>query len=337
MKHIVPILVIIILLSSCKSIQLTSRYFDQENDYDRELLLGKVKTYTTYKTDKTDDSSIDDRMDKKVINKEFNNKGFITRYESFNDDGSLDIRIVKTYTNDTILRKEVRTVGNNNQVQITYSLDSIKEDDEIVGWIKKQYSVINKGGYNTEHIKVLDKNNRVKKSIFIQQGDTMKTTLFSMDYDENDKLIKISNTEVGGYADGNTSEIHYKYDKKGNLQEITSIPALSFSKVIYQYDKKNRVNRMTNYGIKTSYGGLMVVNSSEPQESIITETYYDSFYNPTRVITYAKDRSLIKAERIKYKYDGTGNWILKKVYVKDMDHRKWNYSYQLARNISYYL
>jgi len=336
MKYTVSILIVVALFTSCRSTLVTINSFNQEddfkNDYDRELLKGNVQTYAIYNNVTTQNGN----TDQKQLNVEFNDKGFITRFESYNEDGSLNIRIENIYTNDTILTETRRYLKNNQHVTIEYTTDTIKNDNKIIGWIKKQYSVMN-NGYNTEQIEILDENHDLSKSIMIQQGDTLHTTLHSMQYDENNRLIKSISTQVGGYKDGYSTTISYKYDKNGNVTEVICTPETRFSRVVYQYNKKNRMKLMTTYSIKPSYYmGAIIDNPSIPQEHIITETYFDSFLNPKKVITYTNDKLFVKAQKTKYKYDKTGNWVRQKVYEKNKDDKRWNYIYQLTREISYF-
>jgi hypothetical protein len=129
MKYLVSILIVVTLLTSCKSTQFSLNYFDQkndfENDYERELLKGKVQTYAVY----NNESSQNDSTDPKQLNVEFNDKGFITQFESYNKDGSLNFRIENKYTNDTILTETNRYYSDNQQVNVKYSIDSITKDD----------------------------------------------------------------------------------------------------------------------------------------------------------------------------------------------------------------
>jgi len=311
-KQIIKILGLL-LLFSCNTIDYNPKYKDFENSWERENLIGKVKTFEKYKANVSDFKT--GEADNPVIEfkKEFTELGNISYQEYFDNFGKLEQYIKNEYNekghrvksiseNFLMPSKSIETIEYNakgKQISVNIILN-----DTLTFNAKFEY---NNDGYliNQTEIQDQDTTNNIITYIFNESGNiTLKK--------------QIQNCKYGIYEYINT----FKYDNENNLLESQSKSNdFGSTKVIYSYDNKNRIEKITQY----------------QNDEIEKETLFDKFYNQILVRFY-DSVTLDKEMKYKYSFDNKGNWIERKIYMKEHfgKDKNWKPVYIETRKIEYY-
>jgi len=303
------------LLFGCNNIDYMPKYFDYENDLEKEKLIKKVKSLEQYKaniidfeTEKTENPIIEFR-------KEFTEKGNVSYqvyYDIFGNEKQLTTN--KYNKNDFLIEVISENILNNSK-----SIEELKYDTII----NKQISLhtIYNDTINYFVFFKYDKDKNIITATDIQNGDT---TLNKFDYkfNENGKILIKKVNQQGDF--GETEYItENDYDENGNLvMRIFKSEFVKENKTEYKYNDENRIELIAEYD-----EGLT-----------IKETFYDKYFNPILICNYI-DGKLNNQFKYKYTFDKVGNWIEKKVFVKQHtdNQNSWKFIFIETRNIEYYM
>jgi hypothetical protein len=302
-----------LLILSCSNTEYSPKYSDFDNDWERENLIGKVKTIEQYKANVTDSRIKDDEMPIIQIKKEFTETGKISYEEYFDSFGRLEY-----YNRNEFDSKDYKV--NSTSENFVTSSKSVQTNtfDTLISKIISVNINFNDSSYLSGFFKY-DKKDNLIAQLSIENGDTT-SNIFEYNYAVNGKILskkQIQRTENGIYEYLN----EFKYDLGSNLIELKNISEFSETSITYEYDNKSRIKKIA----ESNYG------------KIEKETFFDKFYNQTLVIFY-KNGSIIKEMKFDYELDKTGNWIKRKVFVKEYTRQeiKWIPIYSEIRKIEYY-
>lgn len=277
---------------SCNTIEHKPKYGDFANAWEKDNLIGKVKTLEHYKAKVIDYNTGEIENPKIDFKKFYTEFGKIAYQEYFDNNGKSVQYIKNTYDKDS------------NQIE-SISEDLIKSSKSIgkaefdkTGKTLSTTIIIN----DTLNYKVLfeyDNHGNLSNQKSIHNNDTSIIRI-EYKYREDGKILlkkQIENSEYG--INENTNE--FKYDPFGNLIEL--IYKSDFQgeiKSTYEYDSKNRIVKIAEY----------------QNGQIEKETFFDKYYNQISIKYYVK-AALNKEMKYEYDFDGKGNWIKKKVFVKE--------------------
>lgn len=311
------VLLLLLTLSACSSeSNVKHKYFDFNNALERSNLLGKVKEVILYES-KSIDSRNNEQKDLRLVS--------IKRFTSFGEFESIEI-----YDNSgkllSISKKEY-----NEKNKLIHSFDSslseIMVTEEFLEYDLNGNHYFSKGYFKTEtgenKMKVYiehDSMKNISKCKMIQDYDTAITE-YIYKYNSNKqkiskKQIQIHNNEKFEYL------TEFKYDNSGNLiEEISfdSIPVLRERKNEHEYSSENILKRTTNY--------------KNNQIEQITE--FDDSFNQVLIKFYG-DGYLTIQRKYEYQFDSFGNWIERKILIKQADSKEFIPMTKEMRKIVYY-
>lgn len=302
-----------------------------ENDWTKDQLKGKIKSYSESEYILLDDvSAIENDIGSRnrpwirQTNKNYDTKGNVIRetnydsagrlsfeiYQCFNEMGNLIEKIKKDIT-DTIYR-ETYLYGKNGVINEYYFY---KAQD-------LTYSYKDIFGYDY-------KGNLIERKSYNFNG-TLKREL-KYEYDQERNLIELQDDD---YSIDSFSRTSSKYDDKGNRIESTlSIPGdeTFIDKTTWRYNEKSYCIAITHLScgdsIKSelnetyfSYDdvGNTIEMKFSNRESFVRRTYkYDQMRNliEESMFTGAKFDKLVETVTYKYNYDNNGNWIMRIYFV----------------------
>jgi hypothetical protein len=302
-----------LLILSCSNTEYSPKYSDFDNDWERENLIGKVKTIEQYKANVTDSRIKDDEIPIIQIKKEFTETGKISYEEYFDSFGRLEY-----YNRNEFDSKDYKV--NSTSENFVTSSKSVQTNtfDTLINKIISVNINFNDSSYLSGFFKY-DKKDNLIAQLSIENGDTT-SNIFEYNYAVNGKILskkQIQRTENGIYEYLN----EFKYNLDSNLIELKNISEFSETSITYEYDNKSRIKKIA----ESNYG------------KIEKETFFDKFYNQTLVKFY-NNGSIIKEMQFDYELDKTGNWIKRKVFVKEHTSQeiKWIPIYSEIRKIEYY-
>lgn len=323
MKKQAIIVFLLGLLMSCNTIDFKPKYIDFENAWESENLIGRVKTLEQYKAKINNFKTGEKDLPLIEFKKEFTDKGNILNEDYYGDSGQINSTIKIEYNKkgqrikstskylliplNSTVTSEFNTAGKLISVCI-YQNDTLYEKD------KFEYN--NSGTLRT--------------NTSIRSTDT-SAGKYEYKYNEKGKIIWKKQTET---INNNRHEnfIEFKYDKNGNLMELLS-KAMSGNgspvnvvsdyeiKTAYEYDRKNRIKKTIKYA------------SGKIEE----EKEFDKFYNQLLVRFYDSG-ALNREMKYEYEFDAKGNWIERKVFLKQnfVQDKNWVPIFVETRKIEYY-
>ncbi|WP_163718769.1 hypothetical protein [Mangrovibacterium lignilyticum] len=310
-RQIIKILSFLFLIG-CNSVDYKPKYKDFANAWERENLIGKVKSLKQYKANVTDSEKGETENPIIEFNKEFTKSGYISYQEHFDNFGEL-----QQYTRNTYDKNGFRVESITENTVMPMKTEEKAVFDTI---IKKQISAHAKfnDSIKFDAFFKYDKNGNPIESMSIENGDT---TIDRLEYKYDDNMNIIVKKQIQK-VDSDIYEYltEYKYNHDGNYTELSFKSDFAETKSTYEYDKKNRLLKISEY------------QSGEIQK----ETTFDKFYNKTLVRYFANgnpNREMI----FEYKFDNKGNWIQNKVFVKEnLETNKLIQIYIETREIQYY-
>ncbi len=307
MKKLLLIIFGLIILTSCNNSDYKPKYTDFENDWEQDNLISKVKTLSQskayvkdFETEETENPVIE-------FKKAYTDFGEISYQEHFDIFGKLEqsfkneyndkgYRIKSTSKNHKMLSKLVTITEFNNQGKPISGEIIFNDTLEVEAeWEYDSY-----GNPTTQ--------------INIENGDTTHAFI-EFKYNKEGKVIEKKQID----DDENFNITKYKYDTKGNKIELIFISEfVEEMKSTYKLDKENRILKITQY------------NSNQIEK----ETLFDRFYNQTYVKFY-RNGVINREMKYKYDFDKNGNWIKRKVFMKEKN-KNFRFSYVEIREIEYY-
>ena len=310
-RQIIKILSFLFLIG-CNSVDYKPKYKDFENAWERENLIGKVKSLKQYKANVTDIETGETESPVIEFKKEFTESGYIFHEEHFDNFGNLQQYTKNIYDKNGF---RIESITENFLMPMKSSEKAIF--DTI---IKKQISAhaIFNDSIKFDAFFKYDENGNLIESMSIENADTT-IDRFEYEYDNNKNIIlkkQIQKVDSGFYE-----YIHeYKYNQEGNFVELSFKSDYAETKSTYEYDMNNRLQKISEY------------QSNEIQK----ETIFDKSYNKIRV-RFFENGNPIREMKFKYKYDNKGNWIKNEVFVKEnLETSKLIPIYTEIREIEYY-
>jgi hypothetical protein len=308
-RQIIKILGVLFLIG-CNNIDYVPKYKDFENDWERENLIGKVKTLKQLKANVKDFTT--GKIDKPTIEfkKEFTKAGKISYQEHFDNLGKLKQFIKNSYDKKGFRIESI----SENSIMPSKSVekavyDTITKNQISAHIIYNDTLIFDAFFKNDKHGNVIEQNN-------IQNGDTTSGS-FEYKYDNHGRIL--FKTQIDNEKNEYTNE--FKYNSEGNLIElINKSDFFGEMTSIYEYESKSRIIKITEY----------------KSGQIEKETSFDKFYNKTLILFYVNNE-LHKEMKYEYKFDKTGNWIMRDVFMKEyFGDRKTIPIFTETREIEYY-
>lgn len=292
MKKTIHLILILLLLFSCKKeLDIRPKYSDFETDLEAKNLFGNVKKYSLFRANiQGSDKS---QTEKPIIKlkESFNKSGFVKRMEYFDTFGKKQQITECFYDANDYLQKRTTKGGNfaKNMVEL------IKRDT-----IKKTEfrNITINDTLNIEFHSSFGKLDRIKEQIKIENGDTTYVR-YNYKFDSNNNIILLEEIE-----NETKTVTENKYDQNGNIVES-----------INGFDNfKMKTVRIYKAGQITKIEYYSIFDDSEQLLESVTE--FDKYYNPINEKTY-QDSKLKRETKNEYKFDDNGNWIIKTVSLKE--------------------
>lgn len=283
---------LIFIFSCSNNVENRIKYGDFENDWERDNMFGKVKSIEQYKANVIDFESEKTEEPIIVFKKKYTDFGKISYQENYDNLGEL-IQLLKNEYND----KKQRVKSNFENLVIPSKSIETAEFNEKGEQIYAH--VVFDDTLKFKAILEYDEYSNLISQENIQNGDTTSES-YEYKYDNNGKILwkkQIEKSENGI----NQSFNDFKYDQNGNLIEVL-FESEYFGKMksTYEYDNNNRIEKITEY----------------QSGQIEKETLFDENYNQI-LIKFYKRGELNKEMKSEYDFDSKGNWIERKVFVKE--------------------
>jgi len=297
---------------SCSNVDYKPKYKDFENSWERENLIGKVKTHEQYKANVIDFETGETEKPIIEFKKEYTKAGNISYQEYFDNFGNIEQYVKNEFDNKGYRTKSV----SENFIMSSKSIETAKYDT----LIKKQVSVhvVYNDTIDFDAFFIYNQNGNLTEQKSIQDRDT---TSNQFEYKFNDKEEILLKKQIQNSEYGNSVYLNeFKYDQNGNLIKLSNKSEFGESISTYKYDGENRIKKLTEY----------------TSGQIEKETVFDEYYNQTLVRFYVSN-ALHKEMIYEYKFDNTGNWIKRDVFMKEhFGHKKTLPIYTETRQIEYY-
>lgn len=310
-KQIVKILVLLLFIG-CNNIEYKPKYKDFANAWERENLIGKVKNLEQYKANVIDFKTGETENPIIQFKNEYTKTGNVSYEEFFDSFGKL-----QQYTKNEYSKNDYRIKTISENFEMSFKSIEIPQFDSLIG---KQVSTSVKYNDSIEfdaYFKYDDFGN-IKEQMSIQNGDTT-SCFFDYKYNNNGEILwrkQIENNEYGVTEFFN----EFIYDKNGNLSEvINKSEVFGQMKSKYKYDTQNRIKMISQY----------------EGDKVIEETQFDNHYNKT-CVKYFHNGTLNREMLFDYDFDQKGNWITRKVSIKQSRDNKKYHAYTETRKIEYY-
>jgi len=321
-KHTI-LFVLSVLLMGCNHTDNKPKYFDFENAWESENLIGNVKTLEQYKAQVNNPETGEKDLPLIVFKKEFTENGNILIEEYYGDTGQISSVLKIEYdkngkkiksTSKSFLFPINSTVISEYNAAGNISTASIYQNDTL--YEKGSFE------YNSE--------GRLIAETSIRKADTATGT-YAYKFDENGKIRWKKQTEIINNS-RHENFIGFTYDKHGNLVEILNkafygnspsdkaVPEYE-NKTMYEYDLKNRIRKTLRY------------ESGEIKE----EKEFDKYYNQV-LVKYYTGGTLNREMKYEYEFDAQGNWIERKTFLKQhtSQDKNWIPVFVETRKIVYY-
>ncbi|MDC8004361.1 hypothetical protein POV27_09880 [Aureisphaera galaxeae] len=292
MKNAICFILLAVLCIACQNEpKVQPKYSNFETDLEERNLFGKVKSYDQ-RIARIEGGNLTSMKDPVLnLTEEFSENGALLKSESFDVFGASQQTIAHYFDDSEFLVKSV-TINKQGPIGKTVQLierDTINSRETI--------KVTLNDTMNYEFHSRFDASDRIAEQIKIEKGDTT-VVRYAYEYDANQNLIR--STETSG--EENTINT-FTYDENGNMIESIWEADHFKSRTLTKY-KDNRITEIHYYNIYP--------DGTEHLESI---TQYDEYYNPTNTKSY-RDNELDNETKMEYELDDQGNWIKKKMYLK---------------------
>lgn len=311
------------LLMSCNNIDYKPKYIDFENALESENLIGRVKTLEQYKAKVNNFITGEKDIPLIEFKKEFTENGNISNEEHYGDSGQITSFIKNEYN------KNGQTIKSTSKYLLIPLNSTVTNEFNIAGKLISSSIYQNDTLYEKDKFEY-DSSGKLIAVTIIQNTDT-SSGKYEYKYNDNGKILWKKQTET---IKNNRHEnfIEFKYDQSGNLIELLSkaisdngtldkpVPDYEI-KTAYEYDRKNRIKKTIKY------------ESGKIEE----EKEYDKFYNQILVRFYVSG-ALSREMKYEYEFDAIGNWIERKVFLKQnyAQDKNWIPIFVETRKIEYY-
>jgi len=308
-KQIIKIFILTLLIG-CNSSNYRPKYTDFTNAWERENLVGKVKTLEQYKANVIDFETGKTETPIREFKKEYTSIGNISYQEHFDNFGKLEQYEKNEFDNNGFRNKSI----SENLLFPTKSVEIAKFDTLIGKQISAQINF-----NDTIHFKAFfkyDDHGNLIKQTNIQNKDT-SLIIFKYKYDNDERIISKKKIESGQITITNI----FTYDSKGNLIElIGKSEYFGEKKSVNEYDNKSRINKVTHY----------------QAGKIEKEIFFDKYYNQTLIRFYLSN-ALHKETKYEYEFDKKGNWVQRDVFLKEhFRNKEFIPIYTETRKIEYF-
>ncbi|MFJ1473345.1 sugar-binding protein [Capnocytophaga cynodegmi] len=236
-------------------------------------LRGKVKTYKLTPYHVLDSFGIIKKTSKPEFWKgdilsTFDDRGYKVESNMYNKHGNLQNKIIYKY-NDKNKRLSRDVYGER-------------------GYIKNKYVYI----YD-------EKGHKTAYHCYNSRGELVESWL----YNNDDRGREVEVVYQVPKRSSETRKFLYKYDKSGNVEELSKyskddVPEVTWK---YIYDKKSLVTELHTYKDNKLFRKRV--------------TKYDAYGNPTQMREYDNDGRFIEETDYEYQFDAYGNWIQRIDYV----------------------
>lgn len=267
-------------------------YSDFKNTLQEKKLYGKVKKIEYHKTTFQNNGL----EDKSVLNKieEYTDFGKLEKAEYYDNFGNLlQVNVVEYNENKDYIKSTARNESNKSNILQTVQYDSIKNTSLLSVYVNdtlyhKTISFFSQKGFPI-------------KTVSIKENDTTELN-YEYEFNENNKLLFAKQTEKNNIKPI-TSNLN-EYDQIDNL--IKSTYKTEWVEMISEMKWKNgRLLKQTNYTI-----------SADSIKRITNITEFDILYNTSNSKEFENSK-LNRELRFEYEFDEKGNWINKKVSMKE--------------------
>lgn len=312
MKSQIIIILSFLVLIGCNNVDYKPKYKDFANTWERENLIGKIKSIKQYKANVIESEKGETANPIIEFKKEFTKSGYISYQEHFDNFGKL-----QQYTKNTYDKNGFRI----ESISENYVMPMKTEEKAVFDTIiKKQISAhaIFNDSIKFDAFFKYDENGNIIESISIENSDTTIDRL-EYKYDVNKNIISKKQIQR---VDSNIYEYltEYKYNQEGNYIELSFKSDYAKTKSAYEYDSKNRLRKISEY------------QSGEIQK----ETTFDKYYNKT-LVRFFVNGNPNREMKYNYKFDNKGNWIKSEVLVNEnLETNKLIPIYIETREIEYY-
>lgn len=312
MKNIISLLGFLFILS-CSNIDYSPKYSNFDNDWERENLIGRVKSIEQFKANVTDSNKKETEKPVIQVKKEFSETGMLKYFEHFDSFGNLEYYIRNEFDSKGYRLKSITE----NYVLNTNSVEK-NIFDSTIGKLISTEIYFNDSTYLKGFFKY-DKKGNLIEQLSVEDNDTT-TNRFEYIFDTSGNIVsrkQIQKTEDSKYEYLN----EYKYNQDNNLIELKSSSEFSDTELAYEYDNRIRIKMIAEF------------NNGELQK----ESFFDKLNNQTSVKFY-NNGSFSKEMKFEYELDKTGNWIKRKVFLNEHTNqsRSWIQIYNETRKFEYY-
>jgi hypothetical protein len=298
---------------SCSNTEYSPKYSNFDNDWERENLIGRVKSIEQFKANVSESKKKGTEKPDIQLKKEFSETGMLSYVEYFDSFGNLEYYIRNEFDSKGYRLKSITE----NYVLNTKSVEK-NIIDSTTGKLISTNVNYSDSSYLNGFFKYDEKENLIEQ-LSVEDKDTTKNQ-FEYIFDTRGNIVtrkQIQKTEDSIYEYLN----EYKYNQDNNLIELKSSSEFSETALAYEYDNRNRIKMIAEF------------NNGELQK----ESFYDKLNNQTLVKFY-NNGSLSKEMKFEYELDKTGNWIKRKVFINEHTSQKssWIPIYNETRKFEYY-
>jgi hypothetical protein len=288
-------------------------YSDFKNALQEKNIYGKVKIIKYFKTTFQNAESDDEAILNKI--EEYTNFGEPKKVEYFNINGERRLANIIDYNKN---KKYVKTVtiseSNNSKIIQTVQYDSLKNTSEL--------NIFVNDTIDQKLTSFFDKNDYIIKRVSVKENDTTEI-INEYKFDDSNNIL-FSRQQEKGNDQSITTSLN-KYDSDDNL--IETIYKTEWVEMISEWEWKNgRISKQTSYTI--------AADLTKYTDNIAE---FDILYNIINSKEF-KDSKLDRELKFDYEFDQNGNWIKKKVSMKEhfINSKEFIPIYVDTREISYW-
>ncbi|MCI2230494.1 hypothetical protein MC378_15065 [Polaribacter sp. MSW13] len=258
-----------------------------------------------------------EKEDKLILKKieEYTDFGELKKAEYFDNYGKVvQTNFIDYNKNQKFIKSVSISKSDNSKIIQTAEYDSIKKTSEITAFVNDSV--------NYKMITYFEDNDYPIKQISIKKRKDTTEINYEYDFDHNGK-IKLAVQKEKGNEKPMTTNL-YKYENN-NLIE-TSLKTEWVEMISETEWKEKRISKRTSYTIL-----------EDLKKKINNITEFDKLYNTINSKEF-EDSKLNRELNFEYEFDGNGNWIKKKVSMKEhfINSNEFIPIYVETRKISYW-
>lgn len=249
-------------------------------------------------------------------------KGNKVEQVSYNEDGSVALRLVYTYdAGGRGTGYEEYAGGAGNARRHVYVFDEKGR--------RSEYRIVQPDGAAGEkHVYKYDARGRLlEESLQGHKGELISRNVYA--YDDEGRQVSQTRYNADGSLSSTTS---ISYDERGQPAERVRFEGDTLTyRVRYVYDRKGRVIAQETTGSVVE-SEMPHAEASPPGRTV--SVYKDGAEQPREMIVHAPDGSV--REKVLIEYDARGNWIRKTRLVQPGKSRRWESQRVEYRTITYF-